>query len=148
MRLSTNTAQRHAGCAVWGRLSTIWDQKVPGSNPGAPIDRNGPARSQRRPVCIAADLPYFDFVESFGAVDDPRPARRISLFAASCALSASFALRPRLCNVFPMLLPDFKPSRIASVVMLGFVAPRSCARTLAWMNWPRVSLRFAPTAVL
>src|SRR5689334_14467561 len=103
---------------------------------------------RRRPVFVAAIDLYFDFVESFGALDDPCPARRISLLASSCALSASFALRPRLCSVLPMLLPDFTPSRIAWVVMLGFLEPRFWARTLASMNWPRVSFRFAAAALL
>src|SRR2546430_1721270 len=42
-----------------------------------------------------------------------------------------------------MLLPLFKPSRMAWVVTAGFLLPRVWASTFAAMNWPRVSFVFA-----
>src|SRR5437867_10071836 len=46
-----------------------------------------------------------------------------------------------------MLLPLFKPSRIAWTVMVGFFPLRFWARTLAAMNSPWVSFGFAARAV-
>src|SRR5258706_5172017 len=63
-----------------------------------------------------------------------RLAARISLLAASCALSASLAPMPRPCRVWPMLLPLCRPSRIAWVVMAEFLSLRFFARTLAATN--------------
>src|SRR3989442_7885368 len=45
-----------------------------------------------------------------------------------------------------MLLPLFKPSRMAVVVMAGFLVPRFLASMFAAMNWPRVSFGFAVRA--
>src|SRR5438445_3157821 len=72
-----------------------------------------------------------------------------SLTSRSAARSASFASdsdRPRLWSVWPMLLPLFKPSRMAVIVMAGFLVPRFLASTFAAMNWPRVSFGFAVRA--
>src|SRR5437899_7043781 len=60
-----------------------------------------------------------------------------SLTSRSAARSASFASdsdSPRLWSVLPMLLPLAKPSRMALVVMAGFLVPRVLASTFAAMN--------------
>src|SRR5207245_37609 len=46
-----------------------------------------------------------------------------------------------------MLLPLFRPSRIAWVVIAGFLSPRFLASTFAATNCPRVSLALAASAV-
>jgi hypothetical protein len=68
---------------------------------------------QRRLVRVSAPaLPYFDFVESFGALDDVCPARRISLVAS------------------------------------GVLGAEVLGEDVGPMNCPRVSFRFAATALL
>jgi len=50
---------------------------------------------------------------------------------------------PQALERLPMLLPLFRPSRIACVVMLEFLSPRLCATMLAATNCPRVRLGLA-----
>src|SRR6267378_2323027 len=85
---------------------------------------------------LIVDRDYWLFAASF-----------MSRSACRCASCASCDERPRLCSVWPMLLPLFKPFNSASAVIAGFFELRFFATMLAAMNWPRDNLGFAALAV-